>query len=140
MARVVNGVKTKVANFDDFLVVDKYVVTNVFQPWRIKCSDGNFVASFAHGGYCLNVIPMAVGFKHAGNAQKLAQFEQLFVLVRRVDEHCFARSPAANNKNIVVVWANNNFVHLGVCVLPVQCVVCGHAEITSKPSDNATGI
>ena len=140
MAWVVNGVKTKVANFDDFLVVDKYVVTNVFQPWRIKCSYGNFVASFAHGGYCLNVIPMAVGFKHAGHAQKLAKFEQLFVFVCRVDEHGFARCPTANNKNIVVVWANNNFVHLGVRILPMQCFACGPAEITSKPSDNATGI
>ena len=73
------------ADLDHLGVVEEHVVADVFQLRRVERGDGDLVAGLAHRRHRLDVVPVAVGLEHAAHAERLAQLEQLLVLVGGVD-------------------------------------------------------
>ena len=79
---------------------------------------------------------MAVGLEHPAHAERLAQLEQLLVLVGGVDEHRVAGLLAAHDEHVVLVRPDDDLVDLGVGVRPVQRVG-GSSHVTSLPDGGA---
>ena len=89
--------------FDDFFVVDEYVVAHLFQHWGIGCGNGNFVARLPHFGYRSDVIVMAVRFKNPSDSECLREFEEALMFIGCIDKDCLAGRRAANYEDVVVV-------------------------------------
>ncbi len=80
---------------------------------------------------------MAVCFEHPLHAEALAQLEQLFVLVRGVEQHGFTARPAAHDEHVVLVRPDHHLVDLDVGVGPVQCVGRSHrASLAADPASS----
>ncbi len=71
---------------------------------------------------------MPVCLEHSLHAEALAEFQQLFVLVRRVEQHRITRRTTSHDEHVVVDRADHQLVDLDVGVRPVQGVGRCHPD------------
>jgi dTDP-3-amino-2,3,6-trideoxy-4-keto-D-glucose/dTDP-3-amino-3,4,6-trideoxy-alpha-D-glucose/dTDP-2,6-dideoxy-D-kanosamine transaminase len=116
----VDGVQAQPADLDHFLIVEEHVVAAVFEPGSVGSGDRYFVAGLPHCCDGPDVVVMAVGFENAPNAEAFGEFEELFMLVRGVDQDRFARLGAAHHEHVVVVRAYDHLVDFDPGCRPVE--------------------
>jgi hypothetical protein len=102
----------------DHLVLQDVVVAG--EHGRVVGSDRHPVAGFPDGRNGLDVVEVAVGLQHGPDVESPAQFEQLVVLVGRVDQYRFAGLATPEDEDVVIEVAHHNSVDLGLLVTPVE--------------------
>ena len=86
-----------------------------------------------------DVVPVAVGLEHRGDAESARDPQQPVVLVGRVEQRGLAGSPAAHHVDVVLDGSDDESVHLGQRVRPdqfdvVHAPVCHSADPVSRLS------
>ena len=84
-----------------------------------------------------DVVPVAVGLEHRGDAQTLRDAKQPVVLVGRVEQCRLARALTAHDVDVVLDGPHDESVHLGASVRPDQfnvvheplCHLAGRVEV-----------
>jgi hypothetical protein len=124
----VDRVEPQPADFDHLGVVDEHVVPDVLQLRRVERGDRDLVSRLAHRRNGLDVVPVTVRLEYPLHPERLAEFEELLMLVRCVEEHARAARLAAYDEHVVVDGADDHLVDLHVGVGPVQRLGCIHTS------------
>ena len=120
VARRGDRVKLEAADVDLFVVFQDVVVAG--EHLGVGGGNTHLIAGVPNLGYGLDVVPVAVGFKDGSNTEGLGQLKQHFVFVGGVQQDRVAGLAAPDYEHIVVVWADDNLVNLGIGVGPVKCL------------------
>ena len=139
MTGIVDRAQAQSTDFDHLIVVEEDVVSHVSEHRRVERGDCYFEAGFAHGGYGLNVIVVAVRLEDSANSESRTQLEQLLVFVGGVDQDGVSGLATAHHEHVVVVRADHQLVHFDCCIVPVEGVGRSHATILAPLDHVAYG-
>jgi hypothetical protein len=109
-------VQPQPTDFDRGVVFEQVVVAG--QHPRIARSDRYAIARVAHLRHRLDVIPVPWVSSTRRTSRRRTELEQLFVLVRGVDQDGLAGLAAPQDVDVVLDGADDHHVDLGRTVVP----------------------